>query len=62
VVDGTDASPSAILSGSPSISGSIVKQTLTGGSAGVTYKVQFTVTTSLGRTLVSCASLKVEAC
>ena len=48
---GTDASPSAIISGSAAISGSQVTQKITGGVLGVTYSLTCTVTTSAGQTL-----------
>ena len=48
---GTDASPSSIISGSASISGAQVTQTLTGGTSGVTYLVTCTAVTSAGQTL-----------
>lgn len=51
VYSGTDASP-AILSGSPSVSGPRVSQTLTGGVVGVTYKLTCAATTSLSKVLV----------
>lgn len=45
---GTDATPSAIISGAASISGSQVTQTITDGVIGVTYLLKCSVTTSLG--------------
>lgn len=62
VVTGTDANPSAIKSGAASISGSIVWQRLTGGVAGVVYKIKVSVGTSTSRTLVACAHLRVANC
>lgn len=52
VYSGTDASPSAIISGSASISGTKVTQKLTGGVLGVAYLIVCTVTTSAGQTLL----------
>ena len=49
---GTDASPSAIVSGSASISGAVVTQAITAGTEGVTYLLQCSVTTSASQTLV----------
>lgn len=49
---GTDASPSAIVSGSASISGTNVTQAITAGTEGVTYLLKCTVTTSASQTLV----------
>lgn len=51
VYSGTDASPSSIISGAASISGTKVTQTLTAGTSGVTYLVTCTITTSLSQTL-----------
>jgi len=48
VYSGTDASPSALISGSASISGSQVTQSITGGVIGVTYVVQCAATFSSG--------------
>lgn len=51
VYTGTDASPSAIISGSASASGSVVSQKVTAGTAGNIYNLVCTVTTSAGQTL-----------
>jgi hypothetical protein len=59
VYSGTDASPSAILSGSPSISGSKVTQKITAGTLGVVYKLMCTVTTSTSQLLVLAAFLVI---
>jgi hypothetical protein len=45
VLTGVDASPSAILSGTPSIEGTKVKQLVIAGLNGVTYKLIFQVDT-----------------
>ena len=47
VKDGSDSSPSAILVGTPAISGSQVVQRVSGGLNGVTYRLEMTVNTSL---------------
>jgi hypothetical protein len=52
VVTGVDASPSAMLSGSLAISGAKVTQMITGGVAGVVYRLICTALTSAGQTLV----------
>jgi len=52
VWSGVDASPSSVLSGSATISGSKVTQTITGGVAGVTYKITCAATTTAGYVLV----------
>ncbi len=51
VYSGTDASPSAIISGSASASGDIVSQKITAGTEGVIYELTCTITTSAGQTL-----------
>ena len=51
VYSGTDASPSALISGSASASGTKVTQTITGGLAGVVYTITCSITTSLSQTL-----------
>ena len=51
VYSGTDASPSAIISGSASSSGTQVTQKLTGGTVGVIYQLTWTVVTAAGLTL-----------
>ena len=51
VYSGTDASPSAIISGSATISGKTVTQAITAGTLGVTYLLKCQITTSLGQTL-----------
>ncbi len=56
---GTDASPSAIVSGSASISGAQVTQAITAGTLGVVYLLTCTVTTSLSQTLTLNAFLPV---
>ena len=56
---GTDASPSSLISGSASASGTQVSQKLTGGVEGVIYKLTCTITTSAGNTLVKTGFLAV---
>lgn len=51
VYSGTDATPSSLISGSASISGSQVTQKVTGGVLGVTYNLTCTAITSAGQTL-----------
>lgn len=59
VYSGVDASPSAIISGSASISGAQVTQKLTAGTAGVIYKLTCSITTSASNTLILTAFLAV---
>lgn len=51
VYSGTDASPSAVVNGAATASGTQVTQSLTAGTAGVIYKLLCSITTSLGKTL-----------
>lgn len=51
VYSGTDASPSSMISGANTISGTKVTQKITGGTLGVVYKLLCTITTSLSQTL-----------
>ena len=51
VYSGTDASPSSIISGSASASGSIVSQKITAGTVGVIYQLLCTAVTSASQTL-----------
>lgn len=51
VYSGTDASPSAIISGSAAISGAKVTQALAAGTLGVTYLLLCSITTSTSQTL-----------
>ena len=62
VVEGTDASPSSMLSGSPAISGTEVRQRVVGGVVGVTYELSCTITTSMSNTKKACAYVVVEDC
>ena len=58
-IEGTDASASSRLSGSPQTTGSAVRQFLTGVLADVVYLVRFKATTSTGRILVIAGKLPV---
>ena len=60
VYSGVDPNPSALLSGTPSISGAVVNQSVTGGIVGVIYDIICTATTSLGNTYQLTAYLYVE--
>lgn len=51
VYSGTDVTPSAIISGSATASGSTVSQKLTAGTLGVIYQVLFSITTSTSQIL-----------
>lgn len=59
VWSGTDASPSAMISGSASASGTQVSQMLTGGVEGVVYNLTCTITTSTGQTLTKSGYLAI---
>ena len=61
VQNGSDPSPSAMISGSPDLTGApLVKQRLIGGVAGTIYIITATVTTNLGNTLVGGVLLAVQ--
>lgn len=59
VVSGTDANPSALLSGAPSPSGTSVWQNITAGVVGVTYLVSCLVSTSAGQQKILQGNLSV---
>jgi len=62
VIEGTDASPSDILSGSTTITHDplpIVSQRIIGGVLGVTYLIQILATTSAGRKLMGARSITI---
>lgn len=59
VYSGTDANPSAIISGSASASGAEVSQKITAGTLGVVYTLLCTITTSLGQTLTQAGYLAI---
>lgn len=56
---GVDPTPSAVISGAATVSGTTVKQLLTGGVLGNVYEVQVTANTSLGQVLVAQAFLAI---
>ena len=51
VYSATDCSPSSIISGSASASGSVVTQAITAGTVGVIYELDCAITTSASQTL-----------
>lgn len=51
VYTGVDPTPSAMINGAASFSGSVVSQSITGGVVGVIYALKCTITTSGGQTL-----------
>lgn len=59
VLSGTDANPNGMLSGLPSVSGSIVSQKVIGGSSGNIYEIHLSIRTSLNNILVNKAKLAV---
>ena len=59
VWSGVDSSPSSMISGSASASGTTVTQKITGGVVGVVYYLLCTITTSSGQTLQSAGFLAV---
>lgn len=56
---GVDGAPAAIISGSAAVSGSQVTQLITGGVAGVLYKLTAQATASNGQTLIMYGYLAV---
>ena len=59
VMNGTDPNPTAILIGSPGITGSKVNQRIAGGISEVTYRIIVTVTTSYSNTFSAVGDLPV---
>ena len=59
VVSGTDPNPTAILVGSPVISGQQVAQRISGGLDGVIYRIEVTSTTSATNVYTIVADLPV---
>lgn len=59
VFSGVDATPSGLISGSSTIVVSAVNQKLTGGLAGVVYKVACSIRTSSGNILIEEALVAV---
>ena len=59
VVNGTDATPSALLNGAGTATGAVVTQWIDSGVVGVTYKLVCVVTASDGQTLALSAQTTV---
>lgn len=59
VLSGTDASPSSLLFGSPTVSGGYILQSITGGVRNVNYLIRCLASTSAGRILAAVASMEV---
>lgn len=60
VFTGVDASPSSMINGAATNSGTIVTQSITGGTVGVVYILVCTITTSASQTIKIAAYLYVE--
>lgn len=58
--DGSTAVTTSMLVGSPTISGTVVTQTVTGGADAHIYRLRYTVTTSLGRVLIASSFLPID--
>jgi hypothetical protein len=59
VFSGTDATPEALLTGTATVSGSVVSQQITGGTVGVVYLVTCAIRTSLNNILLNRAKIAV---
>ena len=60
VHSGTDASPGNIVSGSAASAGQVVTQLIVDGVDGVTYMLEFEITTSQSQTLHGVALLEIS--
>lgn len=60
LVAGTDPTPSAIISGIPSVVGALVVQRVGGGIAGASYRLTCQITLDSSRVLVLAATLPVR--
>lgn len=58
----TPAGATALTVGAPTVTSPAAFARISGGTAGYTYHVTVTVTTSLGNTLQECGDLQVAAC
>lgn len=61
VAGAPDASANTMLNGSPSVSGSTVRQRLTGGVDGAEYLIRFQVNASDGQRFVAPARISVRS-
>jgi len=59
VMNGTDPSPSAILSGTAVISNMTASQRVVNGISEVTYRLEMTITTTQGNTYVGVGDLPI---
>lgn len=59
VISGVDATPLAMIVGTPVVSGTLAYQRLVGGLTGVTYRLVITITTSLENTYVGVGDVAV---
>lgn len=60
VIEGTDATPSAILSGTADLSSApVVAQKIIGGVLGVEYLIKILATTSAGRKIMGARSIAI---
>lgn len=56
---GVDATPSAVISGTPTIVGQTITQKITGGSVGAIYTIIAAIDTSAGQELISTTKIAV---
>jgi hypothetical protein len=62
VLEGVDASPGSMLSGSPINAAAVASQLVVGGVAGVRYRLRVVATTSASRIIETCAVVEVADC
>ena len=61
VMNGSDSNPTAILVGTPVISGTKVSQRISGGVSETTYRLEITASTNNGNVYVAVGDLPVYA-
>lgn len=59
VTKGTDATPTAMLSGGAVIDGTAVRQKIIGGVVGAVYQLGFSILTNTGQTFVEASPLQI---
>ena len=59
VLSGSDATPTAMLYGSPIIAGTVVSHKISGGVDGCTYRIECTANTSANNKYIETGSIKI---